>query len=58
MKLDWNKIISNSVTVFVATVFVGAGTYLWTGVQSIDSRIKHQPLLHSGYTKNYCPKSR
>ncbi len=39
MKLDWNKIVSNAVTVLVATVFVGAGTYLWQGVQTIDQRI-------------------
>ena len=39
MKLDWNKIISNAVTVLVATVFVGAAVQLWNGVQTIDSRI-------------------
>ena len=39
MKLDWNKIISNSVTILVGAVFLGAATQLWTGVQTIDSRI-------------------
>ena len=39
MKLEWNKIISNAVTLLVATVFVGAATYLWRGVQTIDQRI-------------------
>jgi len=39
MILNWNKIVSNAVTVLVATVFVGAGAYLWRGVQTIDSRI-------------------
>ncbi len=39
MKLEWNKIISNAVTVLVATVFVGAATYLWREVQTIDQRI-------------------
>jgi len=39
MKLDWNKIISNAVTVLVATVFLGAVMQLWNGVQTIDSRI-------------------
>jgi|TARA_R110000824_G_scaffold314345_2_gene501205 hypothetical protein len=39
MKLDWNKIISNAVTVLVATVFMGAALQLWNGVQTIDSRI-------------------
>ena len=39
MKLDWNKIVSNAVTVLVATVFVGAAMQLWNGVQTIDSRI-------------------
>jgi len=39
MKLDWNKIVSNAVTVLVATVFVGAAVQLWNGVQTIDSRI-------------------
>ena len=39
MKLDWNKIVSNSVTILVGAVFLGAATQLWTGVQSIDSRI-------------------
>ena len=39
MKLDWDRIISNAVTVLVATVFVGAAVQLWNGVQTIDSRI-------------------
>ena len=39
MKLDWDKIVSNAVTVLVATVFVGAAAKLWSGVESIDSRI-------------------
>ena len=39
MKLEWNKIVSNAVTVLVATVFVGACTYLWRGVQTVDQRI-------------------
>ena len=39
MKLNWNQIMSNAVTVLVATVFVGAATYLWHGVQTIDQRI-------------------
>ena len=39
MKLDWNKIVSNAVTVLVATVFMGAALQLWNGVQTIDSRI-------------------
>lgn len=39
MKLDWNKIVSNAVTILVATVFMGAALQLWNGVQTIDSRI-------------------
>ena len=39
MKLEWNKIISNAVTVLVGAVFLGAATQLWHGVQTIDSRI-------------------
>ena len=39
MKLDWNRIVSNSVTILVGAVFLGAATQLWTGVQTIDSRI-------------------
>ena len=39
MKLDWNKIVSNAITVLVATVFMGAALQLWNGVQPIDSRI-------------------
>ena len=39
MKLDWNKIISNAVTVLVASVFMGAALQLWNGVQTIDQRI-------------------
>lgn len=39
MKLDWDKIISNAVTVLVASVFVGAAIQLWNGVQTIDQRI-------------------
>lgn len=39
MKLDWNRIVSNAVTVLVATVFVGAAMKIWNGVEAIDSRI-------------------
>jgi hypothetical protein len=39
VKLDWNNIVSNAITVLVASVFVGAAVQLWSGVQSIDSRI-------------------
>lgn len=39
MRLDWNKIISNAITILVATVFLGAAAKLWSGVESIDSRI-------------------
>jgi len=39
MKLDWDRIVSNAVTVLVATVFVGAAVQLWNGVSSIDQRI-------------------
>jgi len=39
MKLDWNKVVSNAVTVLVASVFLGAAMQLWRGVESIDSRI-------------------
>jgi outer membrane murein-binding lipoprotein Lpp len=39
VKLDWNKVVSNSITVLVATVFIGAASYLWQGVQTIDERI-------------------
>ena len=40
MKLDWNRIVCNALTVLVASVFVGAAAQLWSGVQSIDSRIE------------------
>jgi len=39
MKLNWNKIVSNAVTVLVASVFMGAALQLWNGVQTIDARI-------------------
>ena len=39
MKLDWNKVVSNAITVLVASVFVGAAMQLWRGVDTIDSRI-------------------
>ena len=39
MKLEWNKIVSNAVTVLVASVFMGAAIQLWNGVQTIDYRI-------------------
>ena len=39
MKLDWDKIVSNAVTVLVASVFMGAALQLWNGVSSIDQRI-------------------
>tara|TARA_Y100000310_G_C20413641_1_gene683244 strand:- start:408 stop:737 length:330 start_codon:yes stop_codon:yes gene_type:complete len=39
MKLNWNQIVSNAITVLVASVFMGAALQLWNGVQTIDSRI-------------------
>jgi len=39
MSLDWDKIVCNAITVLVASVFVGATAQLWSGVQTIDSRI-------------------
>ena len=39
VKLDWNKVISNAVTVLVTAVFIGAAAQLWNGVQTIDTRI-------------------
>ena len=40
MALDWNRVICNALTVLVASVFVGAAAQLWSGVQTIDSRIE------------------
>lgn len=40
MNLDWNKVVCNALTVLVASVFVGAAAQLWSGVQTIDSRIE------------------
>ena len=40
MTLEWNKVVSNAVTVLVTAVFLGAAAQLWNGVQSIDSRIE------------------
>ena len=40
MKIDWNKIVCNAITVLVASVFVGAAAQLLSGVQTIDSRIE------------------
>ena len=40
MELDWNKVVCNALTVLVASVFVGAAAQLWSGVQTIDSRIE------------------
>ena len=39
MKIDWSKVITNAVTVLVATVFMGAAVQLWNGEQTIDTRI-------------------
>ncbi len=40
MTLEWNKVVSNAVTVLVTAVFLGAAAQLWNGVQTIDSRIE------------------
>ena len=40
MKLDWNKIISNALTVLVTATFCGAARQLWDGYQTIDARIE------------------
>jgi hypothetical protein len=39
MTLEWNKVVSNAVTVLVTAVFLGAAVQLWNGVQTIDTRI-------------------
>ncbi len=56
MKLDFNKIISDSATVLVATVFVGAAVQLWTGVQSIDQRIEENLIEIRATQKVLAPK--
>ena len=56
MKLDFNKIISNSLTVLVATVFVGAAAQLWNGVQSIDHRIDENLVEIRATQKVLAPK--
>ena len=40
MKLDCNKVVCNALTVLDASVFVGEAAQLWSGVQTIDSRIE------------------
>jgi hypothetical protein len=39
LQIHWSKVITNSVTILVSAVFVGAAAQLWNGVQTIDSRI-------------------
>ena len=56
MKLDFNKVISDSLTVLVATVFVGAGVQLWNGVQSIDHRIDENLVEIRATQKVLAPK--
>tara|TARA_R110000824_G_scaffold54597_2_gene150687 strand:- start:5919 stop:6248 length:330 start_codon:yes stop_codon:yes gene_type:complete len=56
MRLDFNKIISNSLTVLVATVFVGAAAQLWNGVQSIDHRIDENLVEIRATQKVLAPK--
>ena len=56
MKLDFNKIISNSLTVLVATVFVGAAAQLWNGVQGIDQRIADNLVEIKATQKVLAPK--
>jgi len=56
MRLDFNKIISNAVTVLVATVFVGAAAQLWNGVQSIDQRIADNLVEIKATQKVLAPK--
>jgi hypothetical protein len=56
MKLDFNKVISDSLTVLVATVFVGAAVQLWNGVQSIDHRIDENLVEIRATQKVLAPK--
>ena len=39
LKIDWSKILTNALSVLVATIVVGAALYVWRGVESVDFRI-------------------
>ena len=38
--IDWSKVLTNAVSLLVASVFVGAAALVWRGVQGIDGRIE------------------
>tara|TARA_Y100000310_G_C20503224_1_gene725072 strand:+ start:494 stop:799 length:306 start_codon:yes stop_codon:yes gene_type:complete len=40
MRIDWDKVMTQCVVVFVVTLAAGALGILWTGVQSVDERIE------------------
>jgi len=41
MKIDVSQIATHALTMLIGTMFVGAAAYVWTGVQTIDSRIQN-----------------
>ena len=40
MKIDVSQIATPALTMLIGAMFVGAAAYVWTGVQTIDSRIQ------------------
>ena len=40
LKVEWNKIVVNALSVLVATVIVGAGAIVWDRAASVDEKIQ------------------
>ena len=39
LKVEWNKIVVNTLSVFIAAIIVGASTIVWKGATSVDVKI-------------------
>jgi len=40
IKVEWNKIVANTLSVLVAAIIIGAATIVWQGATSVDSKVQ------------------
>lgn len=40
IKVEWNKIVVNTLSILVGAIIIGAATIVWNGATSVDEKVK------------------
>lgn len=40
IKVEWNKIVVNTLSILVGAIIIGAATIVWKGATSVDAKVK------------------